>query len=197
MLTFIKSFYSLEKRLGERTKKHRLTITVSGLSASGKTTISKSLAEAFNLKYYSAGEIFRKIAKERKIPLEKFSGIRPKWLDLAIDRKTLELAVKGNVVLDGRLTGWVAGRWAKVRIWVDCPLYVRAKRMAKRDNISVKKAREIIKQRDEEDRKKYLERYGVDVLDKSIYNMVIKNSRWSLKEAKTKPVKAVRKFLLF
>ena len=195
MLTFVKKFYPLERKIAKKIKKHGLTITISGLSAAGKTTVAKALAKAFKLKYYSAGEIFREVAKEKKIPLEKFSAVRPRWLDLTIDRKTLELAIRGGVVLDGRLTGWVAGRWAKVRIRCVAPLYVRARRMAKRDGTSVTKARKIIKERDEEDRKKYLERYGIDILDTSIYNIVIKNGRWSLEETKSKPVKVVRLIL--
>ena len=195
MKTFVPKFKLLEKRLEKKISKKGLTITISGLSASGKTTEAKAIAKHFNLEYHSAGEIFREIARERGIPLEKFSKTRPEKIDLLIDKKTLELAIRGNVVLDGRLTGWVAGKWAKVRVWVDCPLYIRAKRMAQREGISVSKAKRLIKERDEADREKYLERYGVDILDKSVYNMIVKNSKWTLMEAKTKPVKVIRKLL--
>jgi len=193
--TYIKFLEPFEKELSEKIKKVGLTITVSGLSGSGKTIASRSIAKAFKLKHIEAGEIFRKVAKERGLKLHEFSRVREKEVDYEIDKRTLKLAMKGNVVLDGRLTGWVAGDWADVKIFYDCSLKTRAERVAKRDKIPFEEAFKTLKERDEADREKYLKLYGVDSFDKSIYDMIIDNEKLTLEEAKKLPVELVKSFL--
>jgi cytidylate kinase len=199
--TFIKFF---EKHEAEYSKDHPhlgLTITVSGLSSSGKTTGAKAIVEylnkkyGLNLKYYSAGEIFREIAKKEGISLEEFTEKREDKIDIMADQKTLELAISGNVVLDGRLTGLIAGDWAEVRIFYNPPLEIRAKRYAEREGVDYETAIESVKRRDEADIKKYKILYGIDSEDLSKYHIIIDNSDWSVEDAKTKIVEIVDKFL--
>lgn len=195
MKTYLKLLEGLEKELEKKIKKRGLTITVSGSSGSGKTTGAKAIAKALNLKYVSAGEIQRNIAKERGISLEEQVKLRSAEVDHEMDRRNLEFAMKGNVVIDARLSGWCAGDWADVKIFYDCPIEVRAARTAKRNGISIEKAIENIKKRDEEDNKKYKTLYGIDAFDKSIYDFVIDNKKLTKDEAKTVPVKLIKEFL--
>ncbi|MEM4602157.1 MAG: nucleoside monophosphate kinase, partial [Desulfurococcaceae archaeon] len=69
-------------------------IVISGPPGSGKTTQAKIIAERYNLKYFSAGRIFRDIAKQRGLSLEELSSIALKdsSVDLEVDRKTFEAA---------------------------------------------------------------------------------------------------------
>lgn len=195
MKTYIKFLESFEKELKEKIKKKGLTIVVAGPACSGKTTGAKAIAKALNLQYVSAGEVFRNVAKERGIPLEEFSAIREKEIDYEIDKKTLEFAIQGNCVLDGRLVAWVAGDWADVKIYYDCPLEVRAERAIKRDKIPKEKAIEIIKKRDSEDNKKYIELYGIDSFNKSIYDIIIDNEKISKEESEKIAVEKTKEFL--
>lgn len=195
MKTHLKFLEHLEKELEKKIKKEGLTITVSGSSGSGKTTGAKAIARAFNLKYVSAGEIQRNIAKERGISLEEQVKFRGAEVDHEMDKRNLEFAMRGNVVIDARLSGWCAGDWADVKIFYDCPIEVRAGRTAKRNSISVEKSIENVKKRDEEDNKKYKTLYGVDLFDKSIYDFVIDNKNLTKEEAKTMPVKLIKEFL--
>jgi cytidylate kinase len=195
MGTFVKRFLEYEKKLKSKYKHLGLTITVSGLSSSGKTTGAKVIAKHFGLKYHSSGTIFREVAKKMAIPLEKFSEIRSDEIDLKIDEETLKLAIIGNVVLDGRLTGWVAGEWAEVRIFYNTPLKIRARRYAEREGIDYKTALTNVKKRDEADMKKYKKLYGINLKDLSIYNIIIDNSNWSLEDANKKPIKIIEEFL--
>lgn len=193
--TYIKFLEPFEKEFAKRIKKKGLTITVSGPASSGKSTGAKAIAKALRLKYVYVGKIFRDIAKRRGLSLEEFSALREKEVDWEADKRTLKLAMKGNVVLDGRLTGWVAGDWADLKIYYECPLEIRAERAAERDKKSKEEALRDIKKRDEEDNKKYKKLYGIDLFDKSIYDLIIDNSKFSLKDAKTIPVKLVKEFL--
>jgi len=193
--TFIKFLEEYEKELSEKVKKKGLTITVSGLSGSGKSTGARAIAKALNLKNVITGEILRQIAKDKGISLLEIVKIRKPEIDYEMDRRTLKLAMEGNVVLDGRLTGWVAGDWADVKIFYECSLNVRAERVAKRDNITFEEAKEVLQKRDEEDHRIYQNLYGIDSYDKSIYDIVINNEKLTKKEAKVVPVKLVKKFL--
>ena len=193
--TFIKFLEEYEKELSEKVKKKGLTITVSGLSGSGKSTGARAIAKALNLKNVITGEILRQIAKDKGISLLEIVKIRKPEIDYEMDRRTLKLAMEGNVVLDGRLTGWVAGNWADIKIFYECSLNVRAERVAKRDNITFEEAKEVLQKRDEEDHRIYQNLYGIDSYDKSIYDIVINNEKLTKKEAKVVPVKLVKKFL--
>ncbi len=193
--TFIKFLEPFEKELSKKIKKKGLTITVSGVSGAGKSLGAKSLAKTFKLKYVSAGQIMREIAKKRNIPLEELSAIREPDIDYEMDRRNLEFAMRGKVVIDARLSGWCAGDWADVKIFYECPLDVRAERVTKRDKIKIKEAEEALAKRDKEDHEKYEKLYGIDSYDKSIYDIVINNEELTKEEAKIVPVKLVKKFL--
>ena len=95
-----------------------VTIVISGPPGSGKTTQAKKIAEYFGLRYYSAGMIFREIARERGLTLAELSEIasRDPSIDLEIDRRSYEEALKGNVVIDGHLTAWIVNELADIRI---------------------------------------------------------------------------------
>ena len=189
MRTFIEKLSKFEKK-----RKMGFVVTVSGLSGAGKTTIAKAIANELNLKYISAGEIFRKAAKERKLDFLEFIRKRSPQFDLDVDSKILSYAMKGNVVLDGRLTGWVAGEWADFRIGVRCPVAIRAKRVAKRDKITFEKAISQIRKRDNVDMKIYKRIYKIDLLDDSIYDLIINTKRMGYNFVKNFPAKLIRDY---
>ena len=196
MKTHIKFLGEFEKQFAKKIKKKGLTITVSGVSGAGKTDGARVLAKAFKLRYVSAGEIQRQVAKERGISLEEQVDIRGPEIDHSMDKRSLKLAMQGNVVLDGRLTGWVAGDWVDVKVWYECPLKVRAKRVAKRDNISFEGSFKNLEERDKDDREKYLKLYSIDSFDTSIYDIKINNEKLTKMQAKIVPVKLVKEFLI-
>ncbi len=193
MGTYIKALKSHEKKL--KIKKNGITITLSGQSGSGKSTIADAIAKAFHLKHVNVGDIFRSIAKAKKIRLETLSETAGRKLDFEADKKTLELAKKGKVLLNGRLTAWVAGDNADVRIFIDCDINVRAKRVAIRDNKTVLQAKRDLIKRDISDAMRYKEVYGLNVADKKIYDLIIDNTKMSFSEAKKKPVQMVKQLL--
>ena len=193
MGTYIDRLKDFEKQL--EIEKMGLTIAISGLTGSGKSTVGKSVAKSFNLHLKSMGDIFRELAKEKGVPLEEFSKTRNENFDVMLDKKTLELSKKGNVVLIGRLTGWVSGGNADVKVWVDCDERVRVERVAKREGISVEEAEKKISERDSADAKRYRELYGIDVNDKNIYDILFDNTTATYEESVTKPVDAIKRLL--
>jgi cytidylate kinase len=183
------------KKFEKPVKKRGLTITVSGFSGSGKSTVAEVIAKAFKLKIFNAGDVLRRFASQKKISLSDASKIRPKEIDYQMDRMLLESAMKGGYVLVGRLSAWVAGDFADCKIFVNCQKKIRAKRVAKRDKMTLREALTKITQRDEYDQKQYKKLYNLDLKNRKIFDLTINNNRSGLQRLKKEIVKKVKQFL--
>lgn len=164
--------------------KGKNVIVISGPAGSGKTTYAKRLAQKLGLKYFSAGNIFRKIAEEKGLSLVELSRLAEKdySIDLEIDRRTLNEALKGNVVIDGHLTAWVVKEVADLTIYITAPLLIRIRRIAKRDQISLRQAFYETVYREHSQRKRFQEIYGIDVTDISWFDIVINTEKYTIEE---------------
>lgn len=155
-----------------------VVITVSGLHGSGRSTQAKLLAETFNLRYVSAGQLFRSIAREKGIPLHTLSLqlISDPTIDYMIDERTKREAEKGGVVIEGDLSGFMAGSLADVRIFLKASDEARFKRIAKREGCSVEEAARITSEREDRDRRRFKSFYGVDPFDPTLYHIILDTS---------------------
>ena len=153
-------------------------ITFSGLHGAGKSTYAKKIAEEFGLRYLSAGEIFRLIANERGLTIIELTDLAASdsSIDRQMDDRTRYEAERGSVVLDGQLTGWIAGDLADIKIYLKAPLDVRVARLASRDGVSLEEAREELLHREAAEKKRYKGLYGIDVDDTSIYEVILDTS---------------------
>lgn len=152
-------------------------ITIGGPPGSGKTTIAEMLAERLGWKYVYTGDLFRKLAKEKGMSLLDFgeyAGEHPE-IDRALDERQLELAREGNVILEGRVAGWIC--WANgveaFKIWLDAELEVRAERVAKREEKDTETVIWEIKEREDSEHARYQLLYNFDLSDRSFYDIVI------------------------
>lgn len=126
-------------------------ICISGMAGTGKSTLSKKLAERYGLKYYSGGDALKVLAKAEGYNVsvegwwESTEGLSflkervndPKF-DKAVDDRLLEYAQEGNVLLDSWTMPWLLKKGFK--IWLLASLEKRATRVAQRDKIPVQKA---------------------------------------------------------
>lgn len=160
-------------------------IVISGSPGSGKSTYARRLAEDFNLTYYSSGAIFRSIARELGISLVELNKRAEESIDIdvMVEAKTLELASRGNIVIDSHIAAWILASIADILIYVKAPLHIRAQRVAGRDNISYSKALENIVDRELSHWTRFMKYYGIDTLDLSIFHLVIDTSIYSIEEA--------------
>lgn len=161
-----------------------MIIAISGKAGSGKSTIARLLSERLNLKHYSIGDLMRAMANEKGLSLLELNkqAEKDKSIDFELDDKLKELGkTKDNFVVDGRLTAFFIPN-ADVRVFLDADDKVRAERIMK-DRREHEKSKSLngtisnIKRREESEKKRYKKYYGVDYLDKKLYNYVIDTTR--------------------
>lgn len=152
--------------------KKPVVICICGMAGSGKSTVAKRLAEKYGLKYYSGGDALKALAIEKGYkPLEKGwwesleglsflenRGKNPEF-DKAVDRKLLEVAEQGDVILDSWTMPWLLKNKG-FKIWLEASPKKRAERVAKRDGISVQKALEALRNKEEKTKAIYKKLYG-------------------------------------
>jgi cytidylate kinase len=165
-----------------RRKSLGITVTISGLHGTGKTTYAAALADYFDLRHVSSGTIFRSVAKERNLSLETLSkeAENDPELDRLIDAVTKTEANKGSVVIDGLLTAWMTLNLDTVKIFLTAPEKIRMERISKRDNLSFSEARRVTLLREESEKSRFKRYYNFDLDDYSIYDLVINTSLLSV-----------------
>lgn len=155
-----------------------MIITISGLIGSGKTTVCRMLGERLGYRQVISGHVFREMAKELGMSLEEFGKLAeqdPKF-DHRIDERLLNVARGGgDLILEGRLAGQLLRRndIPAFCIFLDAPLEVRVQRVSGREGVDLQAAIEEMRAREASEVLRYRKFYGIDVTDRSIYDMVI------------------------
>jgi cytidylate kinase len=159
-----------------------LVITLSGLHGTGKTTYAKTLSKIFNLRHISAGILFRQMADEKNISISELTQIasRNDKIDQLIDERTKIEAEKGNVIIDGLLAGWMALKYANIKIYLTTPDNIRFLRISTRENLSRKKAMELTLFREENERKRFNKYYKVSIDNLKIYDLILNTELLSI-----------------
>jgi CMP/dCMP kinase len=175
-----------------------LIITMSGPHGTGKSTYAKALAKALNLRYVSAGELFRNLAQQHKMSLEAFShrAANDPSIDQMLDERTKAEAKKGAVVIDAQLGAWMVRDLADVKVLLTAPDDVRFKRIAERDGSDIAAALRETKNREAIQEQRYKKYYGIDVTNLSIYDLKIDTSLYPIEKTKAIIMDAVRNFLM-
>ena len=166
-------------------EKKNLVICISGMTGSGKSTVAKKIAEKYGFDYFSGGNALRVLAQEEGYKsevtgwwesAEGLNFLKQRMadpvFDKKIDEKLLDLAKKGNVVLDSWTMPWLLNDGFKV--WLEASAKVRAKRVVNRDSISIEEAVKALEEKDARTRQIYKSLYGFDLgNDLSPFNLVL------------------------
>ncbi|MCL5788482.1 MAG: AAA family ATPase [Candidatus Marsarchaeota archaeon] len=157
------------------------TITVSGPPGSGKSTVAKKLSHELGLRYVSAGEMFRELSKKRGVSVVELNKLAEAdfSIDKEVDAMSIEEARRGNVVLDGHLTGWVVNE-ADIKIYLHASLEVRAHRIAEREKIKIDSALLETRIRELSEKERYRRIYGFDVDQLKHFDLVVNTELWGL-----------------
>lgn len=177
-----------------RRRSKRIVICICGMTGCGKSTLAKRIAGKYGLKYLSGGDALKALAIEAGYkPAEKgwwetdeglrFLEQRVKDInfDRRVDQKLIELAKSGDVVLDSWTMPWLSDEGFKV--WLEASTDVRAKRLAERDNITIRKALAVMEKKEEKTRSIYRSLYGFNLgKDFSPFNLILDTSELNADE---------------
>ena len=167
--------------LPTRSVDSNLFIAVSGPPGCGATTVCEGLSTALDCGYVSGGDIFRELAEDRGMSLSqliaKTDGTDE--IDRALDQRLRTIAEEWGAsnkpfILESRLAGWLAGNRADLRIWLDAPEEVRVERTTDREEMEAE-----MRVREVSEAGRYRSYYGIDIDDRSFYDLAINTARWS------------------
>lgn len=159
------------------------------MTASGKSTVARRIAEKYGLRLFSGGDALKALAIEMGYkPLERGwwefeegqrflqQRLKDHDFDKKVDQKLLEHARKGNVVLDSWTMPWLFKGGYK--IWIDASKKVRAKRLAKRDGLVLGKAVKVLEEKEEATKAIYARLHGFSFgEDFSPFDLIIDTDR--------------------
>lgn len=157
--------------------RRQVTITVGGLPGTGTSTLCRLLRERTGLPYTYAGHLFREEAARRGMTLAQFGALSQKdpSIDAALDDRQIFLLKRGGLILEGRLSGWLAQRHRvpALKVWVVCEETERIRRIVDRDGGTVQEQADATWEREQSEADRYRRYYGVDLADTSFYDLVL------------------------
>jgi len=174
--------------------KRNVVICIAGMTACGKSTVARRLAEKYGLKYVSGGTTLKELAIQMGYKAqgrgwwETTEGMRflerrqrDFRFDKQVDTELLKWAEQGNVVLDSWTMPWLFKNGFK--IWIEVSPQERAKRLARRDKISIREAEKAITEKDGKTKRIYERLYGFKFgEDFSPFDLVLDTELLSAKE---------------
>ncbi len=157
------------------------TITVGGLPGTGTSTLCKLLAERTQIPYIYAGALFREEARRRGMTLAEFGALcqRDPTIDQALDDRQIGLLKRGAIILEGRLSGWLANRHKvdALKVWITCDNKERIRRIVQRDGGNADDQLKATEAREASEADRYLRYYGADLNDMSRYDLVLDSTQ--------------------
>jgi len=154
-----------------------LIVTVGGLPGTGTSTLCRLLERELGLPYVYAGQIFRQEAAARGMSLAQLNelALHDDSVDHALDDRQLELLRQGGVILEGRMSGWLAAHNGipAFKVWLYCDEDERIRRLVDRDGGDFAEQRESTRRRVEQEADRYRRYYGADPDDPSVYDLVM------------------------
>jgi len=178
-------------------------IVISGWAGSGKTTVSKRLAEKYGLRYLAGGYAFQQVVSAhggadwweteegKQFVKDRESNLR---IDAEVDKFLNREAEKGNLVMDCKAQPWLLKYGFK--IWFDASRKVRAERVSKRSKVSVSDVLKQLKERDETDARIYETLYGFRLgPDKDVFDLIVNTDDLNQEQAFKKVDSAVSEYL--
>ena len=167
------------------------SIIISGMPAAGKSTVAEILAKRLKLKAINVGDIIKSkfLGRENEAnywdTYEGFMAVKKREedenIDKSVDKAVLRILKKGNIIITSYVMPWLSKHGYKV--WLEASPEERAKRLAKRDKLSLEEGINIIRRRDKENYLLYKKLYNINLgKDKKPFDLVIDTEKLSPEE---------------
>ena len=163
-----------------------MKIAVSGVVGAGKTTVSKILAEKFNLKRIYVGGLMREMAKERGVTFDELTVIaKDSSVDLELDKRQIEAGKEDDIVVDGRLSFYFVPDAFKIYLKVNIEeaarrIFAMSREDQRYDNFE--DCLEACEMRVEAEKIRYKKFYGINFGDESDFDLVVDTTDKSVAE---------------
>jgi CMP/dCMP kinase len=170
-----------------------LKIAISSHSGCGNTTATNNVGATLELDVVNY--TFRDLAADLALPFESIQqkASRSPIYDFLTDLNLMRASLRPCVVVGSRLAGWLVD--ADLRVWLHAPLEARAKRIFQREPDKHAGYESVLYrtlQRDEQNRKRYLEIYGIDINDRSDFDITINTEKLTAEQVSSLIVAAAR-----
>lgn len=148
-----------------------------GPPGSGTSTICRLLEKELEIQYIYAGQIFRDKARSLGLTLSEFGALCEKDpnYDKQLDTEMMELARKGDVLIEGRMSGPLCAMNSipSFRIYMDADVKVRAGRVLERDGGDLEKVVQQMNEREKSEAQRYVDYYNIDPREAKWYDLII------------------------
>jgi cytidylate kinase len=167
----------------------KTTIIIFGLTGSGKSTMANMLGKELNLRVVHPSSILKELLEGKKPDIKNSKEGTGFWesregitlfkkrlddktpIDFICDQILLKEIKKGSLVMDSWTMPWLAK--TGIKICLQATSATRSKRVAQRSNISIEKATQVLRMKDKETRKLYLNRFDIKK-DNQVFDLIIK-----------------------
>lgn len=190
-----------------------MMICISGLTASGKTTLAKLLSERYKLEFVSVSDLLcqtlgiqdmtrkDRLVRWLRTSVESAESKRRPWDDRSTDLLALRQVrgqSAGNIVIETQTLPWLAAPDNDfLNILLDAPQETRVRRLQQLlTNITVDEARTIVQAKDLETREALCAAWGIDVGSQGMYawyDLVVTSSNERTKRQSAKSIAVTAK----
>jgi cytidylate kinase len=170
-----------------------LRIAISSLSGCGNTTATMNVGRTLDLKVVNY--TFRDLAADIGVSFEEIHerSQQNRTFDYLTDLNQIRLSLQPKVVVGSRLAAWLVN--ADLRVWLQASLEERAKRIFRREldkGLTYESVLYRTLQRDEQNRKRYLQLYGIDSNDRSDFDIIINTEKLTAEQVSSLIIAAAR-----
>ncbi len=155
-----------------------MKICLSGLTASGKTTIAERLSVELNIAHISKSKAksYGHFVEDSRIKGNDriIETAHPRYAN-SFDKEIARLAKKQDCVISTWLSPWIITGPA-LRVWLNANEKDRLSRSAKRRHMSLKEAKAYVEMKDREAMRSFKRIYGINVMEHDIFDIEINTS---------------------
>lgn len=181
-----------------------MLITISGTPGAGKGTTAALLSRQLGIPAYSIGDIRRHLARSRGLTLEAFNryGETHPSADLSVDRWQKAMAKKsGRGIFEGRVSFYFIPD--SVKIYLACSRREGARRIMndphwkrkhEADLSTLSRTEAAIARRVVSDVRRYKKYYGVNIHDRSQYDLMLVTTRLKPRQVVQKITRFLKKY---
>lgn len=170
-----------------------LRIAISSQSGCGNTTATDTVGATLELQVVNY--TFRDLGNDLGITFDEIHSRADgtKIFDYLTDLVQIRASLQPRVVVGSRLAAWLVA--ADLRVWLHASLEERAKRIYRRESGKYPNYEAVLYstlKRDEQNRKRYLQLYGIDINDRSDFDIIINTEKLTAEQVSSLIVAAAQ-----